>query len=51
MEGRYGGCAQRSRGKRRGRIEDEGQDYEGKREAGGGGGSEKTTSSADKKEE
>jgi hypothetical protein len=38
MERKHGGRAQRNRGKRRRRTDDEGQDYEGKREAGGRGG-------------
>ncbi|KAJ6528161.1 hypothetical protein B0H19DRAFT_1083687 [Mycena capillaripes] len=33
MEGKYGGRAQRNGGKRRRRMDDEGQNYEGKREA------------------
>jgi hypothetical protein len=38
MEGKHGGHAQRNRGEMRGRMDDEGQDYEGKLETGGGRG-------------
>ncbi|KAJ6534945.1 hypothetical protein B0H19DRAFT_1241209 [Mycena capillaripes] len=37
MEGKCGGRAQRNRGKRRGRTDEEDQDYERRREADGGG--------------